>query len=283
MKPIKYGFFISDAGSSNQILHKILNENLNCEIFGHEPGLTLAESLGLQAKNFSEFNFESEFDFYVFGSYLFNREQDELIEKLFLKGAKVVGVLDHWVNFENRWVNRQPLEIWVTDKFAYSLANQFFPDSEIKLFVNYYLQYVEREYKYLNSKKINKGIGFLGKRGKHIIEQGVESGLIFNCSCSFIANLLTEIGQEIVFFREHPSHAHNECFEYLKLNFPAINVVNASKLSMSDFLARSYVVYGELTYALYISKELGIKTICLEEIPPEWRGPKFQVYKKFNL
>jgi hypothetical protein len=162
MKPIKYGFFISDAGSSNQILHKILNENLNCEIFGHEPGLTLAESLGLQAKNFSEFNFESEFDFYVFGSYLFNREQDELIEKLFLKGAKVVGVLDHWVNFENRWVNRQPLEIWVTDKFAYSLANQFFPDSEIKLFVNYYLQYVEREYKYLNSKNINKGIGFLG-------------------------------------------------------------------------------------------------------------------------
>ena len=283
MKPIKYAFFISDAGSSNQILHKILNEKIEGEIFGHEPGLTLAESLGIQARNFREFNSETEFDFYVFGSYLFNREQDELLEKLFLKGAKIVGVLDHWVNFENRWVNLQPSEIWVTDKFAYSLATQFFPDSKIKLFLNYYLQYVEREYKYLDSRKISKGIGYLGKRGKHNIEQSGEGALIFNCSCSFAIDLFKKIGQELIFFREHPSHSNNECFEYLKDNFPTINIVNASILSLSDFLSRSYEVYGELTYALYISQEIGIKTICLEELPSEWSGPKFKVYEKFNL
>jgi hypothetical protein len=167
MRPKKYVFFISDAGSSNQILHKILNENLNAEVFGHEPGLTLAKSLGIKARKFHEFNNIDEYNIYVFGSYLINSEQDKLLEILKTRNLKTVGVLDHWINFENRWASLQPSEIWVSDQLAYNLAKQFFPNSEIKLNINHYFKNIEREYSSLLDEKTEKGIGFLARRGIH--------------------------------------------------------------------------------------------------------------------
>ena len=54
---------------------------------------------------------------------------------------KTVAILDHWVNYKERFnLNNSyffPDEIWTTDKYAFELAKKSFNDSKVKEAVSY--------------------------------------------------------------------------------------------------------------------------------------------------
>ncbi|MBN1548075.1 MAG: hypothetical protein JW902_15595 [Syntrophaceae bacterium] len=61
-------------------------------------------------------------------------------------GTHSVGVIDHWVNYPERfkWGGIQilPDEIWVADRYAFGIAKQCFPHSTIKQLKNRYMEQV---------------------------------------------------------------------------------------------------------------------------------------------
>ena len=52
-------------------------------------------------------------------------------------GLKSVAMVDHWVNYENRFIRDGakllPDEIWVVDEYAYAIARQTFSDCQVRL------------------------------------------------------------------------------------------------------------------------------------------------------
>ena len=59
-------------------------------------------------------------------------------------GCKSVAVVDHWVNYESRFIPDAvkifPNEIWVVDEYAYAIARQKFPGCQVRLKENVYSQ-----------------------------------------------------------------------------------------------------------------------------------------------
>ena len=57
------------------------------------------------------------------------------------------SLLDHWVNYNERFVLGTTLylpdEIWVVDEHAFTLAEKTFPDTRIRLVENYYLNFIK--------------------------------------------------------------------------------------------------------------------------------------------
>lgn len=64
-------------------------------------------------------------------------------------GKRVFAFLDHWVNYRQRFVRGQtinlPDEIWVGDNFAKKMAQKIFSDTPIRLVPNPYFQDIEEE------------------------------------------------------------------------------------------------------------------------------------------
>ncbi len=52
-------------------------------------------------------------------------------------GLKSVAMIDHWVNYENRFIRDGdrlvPDEIWVVDEYAHAIARQTFPGCQVRL------------------------------------------------------------------------------------------------------------------------------------------------------
>jgi len=65
------------------------------------------------------------------------------------QGKPSVAFLDHWVNYQDRFIRSGesclPDEIWVGDAVAKAMADEIFPDLPVKLVDNPYLQDVRRE------------------------------------------------------------------------------------------------------------------------------------------
>lgn len=71
------------------------------------------------------------------------------IEQAQKTGKRVVAFLDHWVNYQERFirdgVKHLPDEIWVADKDAEKLASKLFPNMPIRMVSNPYFIDMQRE------------------------------------------------------------------------------------------------------------------------------------------
>ena len=106
------------------------------------------------------------------------------IEKEAIFLAKKIGkysitFLDHWVNYEERFIYNGelilPNEIWVTDEFAYKLAKSIFKKITIKIKPNYYLLNLK---KIIKAKSINNKEKFCKNSGLFIGENISDHALL---------------------------------------------------------------------------------------------------------
>lgn len=79
------------------------------------------------------------------------------IEQAQKTGKRVVAFLDHWVNYQERFirdgVKHLPDEIWVADEDAEKLARQLFPNMPIRMVSSPYFIDMQREISELTVKK----------------------------------------------------------------------------------------------------------------------------------
>lgn len=197
--------------------------------------------------------------------------QARLIARHF--GVRSVGVLDHWVNYKQRFVRNEefvpPDEIWVSDELAASIACACFPDQLVRRINNYFL---EMQIQRISAKSEKK----LDRRTLHVLyllepikeswgQEGVQAEM--QALNFFVQHRsLLGIGDNAqIRLRLHPSEAPGKyadwCMQHKELNI-YIDCIGA----LPDLIAWSDIVVGCQTAAMVIA--LHAKRHVVSVMPP---------------
>jgi hypothetical protein len=197
-------------------------------------------------------------------------EHDARIEAK-IKNIKSVAVIDHWVNYEKRFMFNDttcfPNEIWVTDKYAFEIASNTFNNIKIKLLENIYLKNeIEKILSYRSQVNLNE------KDNIHILYvlEPIIKKWMENETCSgefqaleFFKNNLHYFCENpkncVIYLKTHPSENHNKYDEWiLKNSHLQIQLLPINE-ELNKSISRSHWVVGCNTFAMVIALKAKIK------------------------
>ncbi len=181
------------------------------------------------------------------------------------RNKKIISVIDHWVNYKERFENEDQNEflsdeIWVFDKTALKIAKKTFPDILIIEQKNFYVHDIVE--------KINQ----LGNHGKYNsilyvlepIRDGFKQkdGDEFKCIDYFFKKISKfNINYKEIIFRPHPSENDNKYDSFLSLYENDFKIKIDKKSSLEKLISKSSVVVGYGSMAMYIADKAGKKII----------------------
>ena len=184
-------------------------------------------------------------------------------------GVHSIAVLDHWVNYRDRFVrNGQmvlPDEIWVADHDAHALATRQFPDVKIVLQSNLYLQKQLRE---IGPPPSVDEVLYLLEPARS--DWGRQIPGEFQALDYFMQHS-SRVGIAVgtpVRLRPHPSDAPGKYDRWLRAHAGAATLAPPTPLAAD--LDRATWVAGCETAALAIAIAAGRRTVCT--LPP-WAPP----------
>lgn len=178
-----------------------------------------------------------------------------------------IAVIDHWVNYENRFTRKKitvlPDEIWVFDKYAQKIANDSFLNTNVMLKKNYYLNSMVKLSK-KNSQLKEHILLYLTEPIRDKWAKDIDGE--FQALNFFFDNIeklkLPDKYQLVV--RLHPSEKiskYNQWFKNRGLKF----ILDANK-DISTSIGKAAWVVGCQTYAMVIAIESGKKVYS--SLPP---------------
>ena len=186
--------------------------------------------------------------------------------KLSLESGLFVAVcLDHWVNYEERFLTDDvitlPSEIWVGDRYALTLAAKIFSDTPLRLIENPYLKKIRSEFDSIQQNKITIDIDILYVcepiREHAKIKYGNENFLGYTEESAlrfFFDNihLLTSDCSNIK-IRPHPSEDPHK-YDWVKSNSTDSLVISiGGEQSLVSEIARSRIVVGCESMAMVVA------------------------------
>lgn len=197
-----------------------------------------------------------------------------------LKISNSVVLLDHWTNYRERFIYKDllilPDEIWVTDHFASELAIKTFPKIPVSRIHNYYLEEVIKK---VNDLQVNSlGDEFKAKLEILFVGENVSTncerthgdanfyGYTEQESFVYFLERINKFGdmQNIVLtIRPHPSETAEKYISLIPVSLKTKLNYFVSKNSLEIDLANSDLVVGMSSFALYISVNAQIRTICV--------------------
>lgn len=174
-------------------------------------------------------------------------------------GIKTIAVIDHWVNYRERFVRNHievlPDIIWVSDEYAYLEAKRCFPNVEIVKQKNDYLKSQIDEiltYKIVREEGVTNVLYVLEPirdswAGSEIA--GEFQGLDF-----FIISIpnLDLLGELTIILKPHPSDPLDKYDRWVS-SIGMSNIYVEKKKSLANLLAWSDVVVGCETYAMVVA------------------------------
>lgn len=157
------GIVSHDAGGAEVLSHLVANDKSNSFVYCLEgPAKSIfKKNLGVDnTTNIHEMLTKCD---WLLCSTSWQSDLEKLAIKAFKENRKkTVAILDHWVNYKERFVLNDsyllPDEIWTTDKYASHLAKEHFNDTEVKEVNNYYLEHIKNEIESLGSSKEVEGV-----------------------------------------------------------------------------------------------------------------------------
>lgn len=265
-------FMAHDGGGANQVFHMAVSlraqEDLSIA-FG--PAREIAKNLGLRLTE-SEF-FVDETDELVIGASSNDiiTELEQLVGKWQITEEFLTsGFLDGWQSYERRWPSIRVDRYLVSDIYAFKMAQYVFTKSPIVKVPNYYLQINKSHFERASLKgtKKDRNLSVL------FLVQPSESDILGkNCICEDLY-LMNKLNCNTIYIREHPLTNSKECIEQhdfevkdCSLEFVDQKQPIGLQLASVDFVA------GPATYALFIAKELGLRTYLTRRYPKDWGGP----------
>lgn len=192
-------------------------------------------------------------------------------------GIPSVGVIDHWVNYKQRFVRHGQLvlpdEIWVSDEYALSIACECFPDSRIRLISNYFFGSEVQSIRDKSTQSSSlKSLNVLYLLEPFKEDWGCQVAPAEMQALDFFIeykNLLGIYDDAKILLRPHPSEAsdkyNNWCHTHKELD---VSVDSVSTLS--DLIAWSDVVVGCQTAAMVIALQAGRRVVS---VMPPWAPP----------
>jgi hypothetical protein len=188
------------------------------------------------------------------------------------KGILSIGVIDHWVNYLNRFIRNHkiilPNEIWVTDYYAYNIARKYFPKEIVKLKINRYLEQlidcIRKKDDNLEKKTMNILYVLEPIRVKW---NNSELDSEFQALNYFIENIdyISDLENIEIKLRPHPSENFAKYKNWLNKN-KVYNIKFDDKNSLADLIAWSHWVVGCQTFPMVIALHSKKKVLC--SLPP---------------
>lgn len=190
------------------------------------------------------------------------------------RGIYSIAVIDHWVNYPQRFIRNQvqilPDEIWLADEYALKIAEQAFPEITLKLLPNLYLAAQVAEIRALPVKKTVHQLLYILEPIRSDWGKGGVSGE-FQALEYFLQHLdQLHIPSDIqIVLRPHPSEAPGK-YDGIVNNFPDLTISIDNNASLAEQIACSQWVVGCESFALVIALEAGKQVVS--SLPP-WAPP----------
>jgi hypothetical protein len=196
------------------------------------------------------------------------------------KISNSVVLLDHWTNYRERFLYEDqlilPNEIWVTDHFASELAIETFPKIPVSRIHNYYLEEVIEKISDLqinclsDQVKTKLEILFIGENISANCERTHGNANYFGYTEqeSFIyfldrINKFGNLKNIVLTIRSHPSETAEKYISLIPAGLKRELNYFISTNSLEMDLAKSDLVVGMSSFALYISVNAQIRTLCV--------------------
>ncbi len=200
------------------------------------------------------------------------------------KDVYVVSLLDHWVNYRERFIRGNTLllpdEIWVVDEYAKKISHEIFPELKIKLVPDMYMENIREEVS-RSKAVIKKQVLFLLEP---IVFQGARTIYLNPLEKLYLENFL-QIWEStfardntILKLRPHPSEPNQK---YATYAIPS-RVVMSDLPRLSQDLAESSVVVGYHSYAMTVAKGLGKEVLCALPVGVECELPHINIPRIFT-
>ncbi len=253
------GVVAHDAGGAEQLAW--LLKELNCRIGAYlqGPAITIFEECGVLFEKIDSLNQLQKCDLVLTGSGWMSSLENEAIAESRSSGIPCLTVLDHWVNYQERFERVPkviPQMLIVTNTLALAMANREFPDASVWLIPDFQIECYRRKMEY---QVVRDRVLVLLEPTPVLASQFMIYGneRLELVSAAIKLNSNRNLGGVIV--RLHPSQSYHENeFESMKSVYPEIQFSKSPQLI--DDLLISSVVLGFSTYGLYIAAKCGILT-----------------------
>ncbi|KAA6232067.1 hypothetical protein FP507_02340 [Chlorobium phaeovibrioides] len=185
------------------------------------------------------------------------------------KGIYSIAVLDHWTNYEERFIRGSemvlPDELWVVDEYALQLARNIFPSLKITLIHDFY---ADQQVKMIAPKATANELLYLLEPMRSDWGRG-ELGE-FQALRYFFKNLhqLSLPADTVIRLRPHPSDPPGKYDRFLGEFTGFLILLDTGNLS--DSLSRARWVVGCQTYAMTLALKSNRTVYC--SLPP-WAPP----------
>ena len=179
-----------------------------------------------------------------------------------------VAVIDHWVNYAERFVRHGetvwPDEFWVTDEYALEIAKHTFPGSTVIQIPNHYVETQLRDIAQVENTDVPELLYVLEPIRS---DWGRGTPGEFQALDNFV-NCLPGLGlpaATVIRLRPHPSDAPGKYSNWIARH-SNLNVQLDDSLSITQSLGRSSWVAGCESFALVLAIMAGRKVYCT--LPP---------------
>ena len=182
-------------------------------------------------------------------------------------GVYSIAVIDHWVNYRQRFIRNEmeclPNTIWVTDSDALNIARSTFEEISIKMMPNYYMENLMRQINPIS--ETDNNLLYLLEPIRDDWNKGIPGE--FQALDYFIKNLKKIVGNEKVNIklRPHPSDKLDKYNEWIEENKEISPVIDSCS-SLIESISNARWVVGAQTYGLVIA--INAHRLTWSSLPP---------------
>ena len=267
----RIGVAVHDAGGAEQISWLLRNLPQKVQAFVDGPAKRIFTNSGIVFDEVDQLSEIMDCDVVITGSGWMTQLEVTAIQEANLRKIPCVTVLDHWVNYSERFgedESSKPQILAVTNSLALQIAHEKFPNKVVWLLPDFQLKNYQDSIKQ-TQKDPTCALILLEPNSSSISEFSVNNEAIENLINSALS-LKRVRGLNSLVIRPHPSQRYDETL-LIRLRELSCEVEVSERTFLLEDLAISGVVLGLSSYALYISAMCGIDTYsCFAGMKGHW-------------
>lgn len=257
----RYGVVAHDAGAANILISWLeASSNPDFEIYFEGPASKLLPDALVEEQCDSLEILLSRVSIVLTGTGWASTLEYDAIEACRLRGIEVVSLVDHWTNYEERFIRYGrkvlPNEIWVTDEYAFNQARKIFPSTQLYIKPNLYMQrQVAQSSAFVE--KVPFQLLYVGGGGMDPSEELASLEFLLHSMKILKIPRSTEIT-----IRPHPSDNPLIYIDWIKESNEQWRTKIDDVTSLSEAIGRSHWIVGRETLPLVIAALAGKVALC---------------------
>ena len=256
----KIGVVSNDAGGAVVLASYLKINEMDFVSSIHGPAIQVFNQFFQEVHNDLEENLPN-IDTLITSTSSIALHEVEFIKRSKLLGIRTISILDHWVNYADRFRRNGyeylPDEIWVNDPAAFRLAKATFENVSIIQIENPYKIYLGSQKSFINFTGRNKILYC----AEPIKNAEFDEYIAIEETFKIFANNFNEFNFVI---KPHPTET-NEKYEYLIRKFKDLKIKISTEADLINELKDTLLVIGCHTMALVVADWLDIP--ILNSIP----------------